>query len=248
MAASLKGHGALVTGGTRGIGKAIAVRLAGTGADVGVLSRTSSADDVLDQIRSAGVKAVAVKADVADSAQVRKAVAEVSEALGTVDILVNNAAISDYRYTSAWEVDEKTWDRMSDVNLKGVFLCSIALIPSMIRSGWGRIINISSTSGINGGTSGVHYAATKGGIIALSKALAMEVAGFGITVNVVAPSKIDTEMFREMNPGDLRQKTIDRIPVGRLGRVEDIAEAVAYFAGDDAGYTTAQVLVVSGGY
>jgi len=137
---------------------------------------------------------------------------------------------------------------MYEVNLKGVFLCCSAALPSMISNKWGRIINISSTSGISGGTSGIHYAATKGGVIALSKALAMEVARFGITVNVVAPSKIDTDMFRLMNPGVRREQTIQKIPVGRLGRPEDIAEAVAYFAVEEAAYTTAQVLVVSGGY
>jgi NAD(P)-dependent dehydrogenase (short-subunit alcohol dehydrogenase family) len=161
---------------------------------------------------------------------------------------VNNAAITDYNYCSAWTLKEETWDRMYQVNLKGVFLCSVEAIPDMIAHHWGRIINISSTSGITGGTSGIHYAATKGGVNALSKALANEVASFGITVNVVAPSKIDTDMFqRAVNP-EKRNDVIERIPVKRLGRPEDIAEAVAYFASEEASYTTGQILVVSGGY
>jgi 3-oxoacyl-[acyl-carrier protein] reductase len=118
----------------------------------------------------------------------------------------------------------------------------------MLSLGWGRIVNIASTSGISGGTSGAHYAAAKGGVIALSKALARELASRGITVNVVAPSKIDTEMFRSFTGAEERAATIRRIPVGRLGRPEEIAEAVAYFAGAESGYTTGQVLVVSGGY
>jgi NAD(P)-dependent dehydrogenase (short-subunit alcohol dehydrogenase family) len=203
---------------------------------------------VVAEISRLGAKAVSVKADISESRQVQRAVQEVESALGPIDILVNNAAISDYGYTHAWEVDEAMWDRMSGVNLKGVFLCCRAVLPSMLERGWGRIVNISSTSGIDGGTSGAHYAATKGGVIALSKALAREVAHRGITVNVVAPSKIDTDMFRAAAPGKKRQETIRKIPVGRLGTPEDIAEAVAYFTAESAGYTTGQVLVVSGGY
>ena len=248
MIGNLNGHRALVTGASRGIGRAIALRLAQAGADIGVLRKQSSDEEVMMELRALGVKAIGVKADVSDSRQVKRAIEEVWDKIGTVDILVNNAAISDIHYTSAWELEEKMWDHMYEVNMKGVFLCCAQVLPSMIKAKWGRIINIASTSGISGGTSGIHYAASKGGVIALSKALAMEVARFGITVNVVAPSKIDTDMFRLMNPGDRREKTRQKIPVGRLGRPEDIAEAVAYFAGEEAGYTTAQVLVVSGGY
>jgi 3-oxoacyl-[acyl-carrier protein] reductase len=244
----LRGRVALVTGGTRGIGRAIALRLADAGADVGVVGLTSVGETVVDEIRSRGVRTAGVKGDVADASDVRRVVREVSGKLGSVDILVNNAAVADFRYESAWELSEETWDRMCDVNLKGVFLCCREVIPSMLRKGWGRIVNISSTSGISGGTSGVHYAASKGGVIALSKALASELAPRGITVNVVAPSKIDTDMFRLVNPGEKRENTIRKIPVGRLGKPEEIAEAVAYFAGEEAAYTTGQVLVVSGGY
>jgi 2-hydroxycyclohexanecarboxyl-CoA dehydrogenase len=241
-------HTALVTGSTRGIGRAIALRLARDGTAVGVVGRQSDGNPVVAEIERVGMRAVFVRADISVAVQVKRMVKEVESALGPIDILVNNAAISDYDYTHAWEVEEGVWDRMSAVNLKGPFLCCRAVLPSMIERGWGRIVNIASTSGIGGGTSGMHYAATKGGVIAMSKALAREVAHRGITVNVVAPSKIDTDMFRRAAPGKKREETIRRIPVGRLGTPEDIAEAVAYFAAESAGYTTGQVLVVSGGY
>lgn len=244
----LTGHTALVTGSTRGTGKAIALRFAREGASIGVVGLRSRGEEVVDEIQALGARALFVQADISHSTEVERMVEEISGVLGTVDILVNNAAITDYEYSSAWEVREEMWDRICEVNLKGTFLCCRAVLPPMLDQGWGRIVNISSTSGINGGTSGVHYAASKGGVIALSKALAREVAGHGVTVNVVAPSKIDTDMFRMAAPGAKREETISRIPVGRLGQPEDIAEAVAYFAGEDAAYTTGQVLVVSGGY
>jgi 3-oxoacyl-[acyl-carrier protein] reductase len=245
---NLGGLTALVTGSTRGIGKAIALRLARDGASIGVVGLRSGGEEAVAQIQALGVRALFIQADISQSTEVERIVEEMSGVLGTVDILVNNAAITDYEYSSAWEVREEKWDRICEVNLKGTFLCCHAFLPPMLDQGWGRIVNISSTSGINGGTSGVHYAASKGGVIALSKALAREVAGYGVTVNVVAPSKIDTDMFRMAAPGAKREETIRRIPVGRLGQPEDIAEAVAYFAGNDAAYTTGQVLVVSGGY
>ena len=175
-------------------------------------------------------------------------VENVESELGHPDILVNNAGTFDYDYTSAWALDEDIWEEMYRVNLKGVFLCCAAVLKNMVATRWGRIINISSTSGISGGTSGIHYAATKGGVIALSRALAKEVAAHGVTVNVIAPSKIETDMFRTSVKPEDRQKVVEKIPVGRLGQPEDIAEAAAYFAAEEAGYVTGQTLVVSGGY
>ena len=244
----LAGRTALVTGGTRGIGRAIALRLAADGADVAVLSRSSNGAQVVGELESLNVRALAVHADVSDPPQLEAAIAEVEARLGGIDILVNNAAIADPDYTRAWQLDRESWRRMMAVNLDGVFYACRAAVPGMIERRWGRIINISSTSGITGGTSGIHYAASKGGVIALSKALAREVVRFGITVNVVAPSKIDTDMFRQATSEEKRQATLRQIPLGRLGRPEEIAEAVAYFAGEQAAYTTGQVLVVSGGY
>jgi NAD(P)-dependent dehydrogenase (short-subunit alcohol dehydrogenase family) len=247
---NLKGHIALVTGGTRGIGKSIALRLARDGASTAIvgISEHRGGDEVVKLIEEMGTKAVRVRADVSERGQVHRMFSTIKEGLGPVDILVNCAAISDTNYTSAWDLGDEVWERMYRINLKGVYLCCAEALPDMISSGWGRIINISSTSGISGGTSGVHYAATKGGVNALSKALAHEVAHLGITVNVVAPSKIDTDMFRNTVKPEDRQKVIDRIPVGRIGRPEEIAEAVAYFASEEAGYTTGQILVASGGY
>jgi 3-oxoacyl-[acyl-carrier protein] reductase len=244
----LRGHIALVTGGTRGIGRAIALRLASDGAEVAVVSRASDGTAVVRELESLGVRALALRGDVSDPDVVEELLASTVRRLGTVDILVNNAAVADPAYTRAWELDREGWQRMLAVNLDGVFYCCSAALRRMRESGWGRIINIASTSGITGGTSGVHYAASKGGVIALSKALAREVAGLGITVNVVAPSKIETDMFRAALTEEDRKATVERIPVGRFGRPEEIAEAVAYFAGEEAGYTTGQVLVVSGGY
>ena len=244
----LSGRVALVTGGTRGIGRATAVRLAQEGADVAVVSLRSDGAEVLRELEELGVRGHACRADVADMEQVEAAFAQVSKRLGPPDIVVNNAAISDPACTRACELSLQSWRRMLAVNLDGVFHCCAVALRGMKDRGWGRIINIASTSGISGGTSGVHYAASKGGVIALSKALARETAGLGITVNVVAPSKIDTDMFQAAVDEAGRQATVRSIPVGRLGRPEEIAEAVAYFALEEAGYTTGQVLVVSGGY
>jgi len=194
------------------------------------------------------VRALAVQGDLAGPGAVQRLTDAIRQALGPVDILATCAAIADPGYRNAWELAAGSWERMIGVNLNGVYYCCAAVLPGMLSRGWGRIVNIASTSGISGGTSGAHYAASKGGVIALSKALARELAPRGITVNVVAPSKIDTEMFRSVTGAEERAATIRRIPVGRLGRPEEIAEAVAYFAGAESGYTTGQVLVVSGGY
>lgn len=246
----LHGHIALVTGGTRGIGRSIAQRLARDGASIGIVGvrEGKNLEDGAKQLEASGVQCIGLRADVSNHDQVKRIFSQMKERLGPVDILVNSAAIADYHYSSAWTLKEETWDRMYQVNLKGVFLCCVESISDMIDNHWGRIINISSTSGISGGTSGIHYAAAKGGVNALSKALASEVASYGITVNVVAPSKIDTDMFRNAVEPEKRKNVIEKIPVGRLGRPEDIAEAVAYFASEEAGYTTGQILVVSGGY
>jgi NAD(P)-dependent dehydrogenase (short-subunit alcohol dehydrogenase family) len=244
------GRVALVTGGRRGIGRAIALRLAQAGAAVGIaaLHNDDMAQEVVCEITALGVPGVAVAADVADRAAVVRAVTAVEEALGPVTILVNNAGLGDRAYTTAANLAEPTWDLLLDVNLKSVYLCCVAVLPAMLATGHGRIINIASTSGLTGGTSGIHYAAAKGGVIAMSKALAREYAGQGITVNVVAPSKIDTDMLRGVTPDDQVPALIHKIPAGRLGRPADIAEAVLYFALDEAGFTTGQVLAVSGGY
>lgn len=173
---------------------------------------------------------------------------EVREKLGVPDILVANAGVGDAEYPGAWELEEDAWDRVLAVNLKGVYNCVRAVLPHLIERKWGRIIAIASTSGITGGTSGIHYAASKGGVIALCRALARECAPFGVTVNVIAPSKIDTDLLHSVTPPEKVPELICRIPAGRLGKPEDIARAVLFFAEEEADYVTGQVLTVSGGY
>ena len=243
-------HTALVTGGSRGIGRAIALSLAQAGAQVAVnyLQKEEAAQEVVKEIESWGSKAIKVKGDVSQKKEVEKMIEQIHQELGPIDILVNNAGIGDPSYSSALSVEEETWDKILAVNLRGVFLVSQAVLPDMISKKWGRIINISSTSGITGGTSGVHYAAAKGGVIALSKALSQEFAPYGITVNVVAPSKIDTDLLRSVTPPGKEKEVIKKIPVGRLGSPQDVAEAVLFFSREEASFITGQVLVVAGGY
>jgi 3-oxoacyl-[acyl-carrier protein] reductase len=247
----LQGRVALVTGGSRGIGRGIAVRLAQAGAAVavaGVRADGTGREAVLQEITELGTRGLAVGFDVSDRAQVSRAVAEVEAALGAIDVLVTSAGVFDYGYTSALAISEDAWDQMYGVNLKGVYQCCVAVLPGMVTRRFGRIVNISSTAGITGGTSGIHYAATKGGVIALSLALAREFASHGVTVNVVAPSKIDTDMLQQATSPEKRMALMQQIPVGRLGTPADVADAVHYFCLDETSYVTGQVLTVSGGY
>uniref|UniRef100_A0A7V4TFZ4 3-oxoacyl-ACP reductase FabG n=1 Tax=Candidatus Caldatribacterium saccharofermentans TaxID=1454753 RepID=A0A7V4TFZ4_9BACT len=248
--ASVSGHVALVTGGSRGIGRAISVFLAREGAKVAVNyhRHREAAEEVVAEIRKSGGVAEAFQADVQNAREVEAMVAAVARTLGAPDILVANAGIGDPDYRGAWNLKEEDWDRMIAVNLKGVYLAVRAVLPFMVEKRWGRIVAIASTSGLTGGTSGIHYAASKGGVIALCKALARECASFGITVNVVAPSKIDTDLLHSVTPEEHIPRLLAQIPVGRLGRPEDIARAVLFFAAEEADYLTGQVLVVSGGY
>ena len=158
------------------------------------LQNEEAAQEMVEEIESSVCYAIKVKGDVSQKKEVEKMIEQVQQKLGIIDILVNNAGIGDPYYSSALSIEEETWDKILAVNLRGTFLVSQAVLPDMINKKWGRIINISSTSGITGGTSGAHYAAAKGGVIALSKALSQEFAPYGITVNVVAPSKIDTDL------------------------------------------------------
>ncbi len=247
---SLCGHVALVTGASRGIGRACALTLARAGAKVAVNyhRRREQAEAVVGEIEKQGGVALAFQADVANSAQVKSMVQEIREKLGVPYILVANAGVGDTEYSGAWNLEEESWDRVLAVNLKGVYNCIRALLPHLIEKKWGRIIAIASTSGITGGTSGIHYAASKGGVIALCRALARECAPFGVTVNVVAPSKIDTDLLHSVTPPEEIPELIRKIPAGRLGKPEDIARAVLFFAEEEADYVTGQVLTVSGGY
>jgi 2-hydroxycyclohexanecarboxyl-CoA dehydrogenase len=241
---------ALVTGGGRGIGRAIARRLAEDGTAVGVTDLDgASAERVAAEIQAAGGRAAGMAADVSDPGTVRAAVATVEQTLGPLDVLVNNAGWD--RLQPFVENDPALWDRLIAVNLKGVLHVTRAVLDGMIARRRGRIVSISSDAGRVGSSGEAVYAACKAGIIGFSKTLAREVARHGITVNVVCPGPTDTALLAEVMEGERGAKVLQgmqrAIPLGRLATPEDVAGAVAYFASEEAGYVTGQVLSVSGG-
>ncbi|MFG1923313.1 SDR family NAD(P)-dependent oxidoreductase [Cryptosporangium sp. NPDC048952] len=240
---ALEGRNAVVTGGGRGLGRSIAVVLAAHGAAVAVWDlNAENAAETVAEIQAAGGKAVAITADVSDSGAVAAAAATSRADLGPVTVLVNNAGISNY--VPFAELTENQWDRMIDVNLKSQFLVTQAFLGDMLEAGWGRIVNISSSSAQTGAPSMAHYAASKGGVIGFTKALAIELAATGITVNNVPPGFVDTPLLRE---GFDVPEVAKRLPMKRPGRPEDIAHAVAYLASAEASYVTGQTLSVNGG-
>ncbi len=242
----LEGKRAIVTGGSRGIGRAIALRLADEGADVAVCASRSleSAEAVAEEIRAKGRQAIATKGDVSKADEVDALVAEVLGGFETVDILVNNAGIN--RDGLLMRMKEEDWDAVLDVNLKGAFLCTKAISRSMMKARTGKIINVSSVVGLMGNAGQVNYSASKAGLIGLTKSTAKELAGRGITVNTVCPGFIPTDMTDGM-PEQAKEALIGLIPLGRLGSTDDIAAAVAFLASDDAAYITGQSIVVDGG-
>ena len=243
---------ALVTGGGSGMGRAIAHRLATDGFAVAVLDLdTASAEKVAEEVRSAGGEALAVGGtDVSDRAQVDAAVRHVREALGgPVLVLVNNAGITGFREFLA--ITDEKWDRIMAVNLNGPFYCSQAVLPDMVEAGWGRIVNISSSSAQGGQPYMVHYVTSKAGLIGMTKALALEFGPKGVTVNTIPPGFIDTPMLRGSEQRGLLGGSVDehaeRTPVRRAGLPEDIAAACSFLVSDEAGYVTGQVIGVNGG-
>lgn len=237
---------AVVTGGGRGIGRAIAIRLSNDNYVVCVADLIfANAENVAKEIHDLGYQALAIQVDVRKNDQVQNMIQTILEHYGKIDILVNNAGI--FQAVPFHEMTEEQWDQMLDVHLKGTFLCSRAVIDSMARQHSGTIINIASTSGITGGTSGAHYAAAKGGIIALTRSLGRELASQGIRVNGVAPSKILTDMLSAKTDAD-RIALAQKIPIGRTGNPEEIANIVAFLASDEASYIVGEVIVASGGY
>jgi 3-oxoacyl-[acyl-carrier protein] reductase len=236
----LTGRVALVTGGSRGIGRAVSLALAEAGAEIAVNyhSREREAEEVLSRVQSYGRRCLTVRADVAVAADVSRMVKSVEEELGAVTILVNNAGIARSRRLE--EITEEDWDTTMNVNLKSVFLVTQAVLPNMRAGRWGRIINVSSTAIQVGGIVGPHYTASKAGIWGLTHSYASQLTREGITVNAVAPALIETEMLT----GNLKA-TPERIPVGRFGTAEEVAEVVLMLARN--GYITGQTINVNGG-
>ena len=243
---SLEGRVAVVTGASRGIGRAISLELACRGAAVVINYNRSpeAAQEVVNQIQAAGWRANAVQADVSDFKQAHDLIKSAIDTLGGLDILVNNAGIT--RDTLIMMMGEEDWDNVMDTNLKSTFNCSKAAVRHMMRKRYGRIINITSVAGQFGNAGQTNYSASKAGQIGFTKALAREVAARNITVNAIAAGYIDTEIWANV-PEEARQAAMAMIPLRRKGEAEEIAYAVAFLASDQAAYITGQVLGVDGG-
>ena len=242
----LTGKTAVVTGGSRGIGRAICIELAKQGANV-VVNYSGSEDkakQVVSEIEQLGAKAIAVQANVADSAAVDSMMKQAIEVFGTLDILVNNAGIT--RDNLLMRMKEQEWDEVVDTNLKGVFLCTKAVTRQMMKQRAGRIINISSIVGVAGNPGQANYVAAKAGVIGLTKTCAQELASRNILVNAIAPGFITTEMTDSL-PEELKEAMLKQIPLAKLGQPEDVAKAVVFFASDHANYITGQTLHIDGG-
>jgi 3-oxoacyl-[acyl-carrier protein] reductase len=237
---------ALVTGGSRGIGRAICLKLAAMGATVGInyVSNPSAAEETLKQIEAIGGKGFTVRFDVADIAAVQENIKEIIATHGQIDILVNNAGIT--RDGLMARMKEDDWDSVLDTNLKGAFLCSKAVIRTMMKKRWGRIINVSSVVGFVGNGGQVNYGAAKAGLTGLTKSMARELAGRNITVNCVAPGYIVTDMTDGLAE-DVQEALKAQIPLGTLGTPEDVAASVGFLASADSNYITGQTLHVNGG-
>jgi 3-oxoacyl-[acyl-carrier protein] reductase len=242
----LEGKIALVTGGSRGIGRAIALRLAKMGAKVAInyVSKPDAAQEVVDAIAALGGEARHYKFDVADATAVNESLAKIIEDYGRLDILVNNAGIT--RDGLLMKMKEESWDQVLDTNLKGAFNCIKAVTRPMMKQRWGRIVNISSVIGFLGNAGQANYAAAKAGLTGLTRSIARELASRNITVNGVAPGYIDTDMTRDLVE-DVREKILGEIPMRAMGKAEDVAGAVAYLVNEDARYVTGQFIHVNGG-
>jgi 3-oxoacyl-[acyl-carrier protein] reductase len=243
---SLKGKNALVTGGSRGIGRAISLRLASMGAHVFVnyVSNPQAAEETLKMITDDGGTADILAFNVADAAEAEGVIKQLIKDAGSLDILVNNAGIT--RDGLMARMKEDDWDAVLDTNLKGAFVCAKAAARAMMKKRWGRIVNISSVIGFAGNAGQINYASAKAGMLGLTKSMAREFASRNITVNAVAPGYIVTDMTRDL-PEEIQEKIKAEIPLASLGRPEDVAGAVAYLVGDDGEYVTGQTIHVNGG-
>lgn len=242
----LSGKVALVTGGSRGIGRAIALALAKHGAAVAVnyLQNETAATETVQQIERCGGKATALQGNVARPEDARRLVEQTQTVLGALHILVNNAGMTEDELLL--RMSEEAWDRVLALDLRGAFLCTKAALRPMIRQRWGRIVNIASIAGLVGNPGQANYAAAKAGLIGFTKAVAKEVASRNVTANAIAPGYVDTELTEGLTEQQ-KQAVLQLVPLGRAGRPEDIAPAAVYLASEEAAYVTGQVLVVDGG-
>jgi 3-oxoacyl-[acyl-carrier protein] reductase len=245
MAGRLQGKKALVTGGARGIGGAIATAFAREGADVAVLDlKIANAEAKTAELKQFGVKTVAVGADVSNEAQVEAAVAAAIKGLGQIDILVNNAGIDTTSVVT--EMSTSMWDEMMAVNLRSVFLCTRAVLKPMINRKFGRIINIASQLGHKGAPEMAHYAAAKAGVIGFTKSLAYEVARDGVTANAICPGPIETELYRRL-PEEWRKAKLNELPIRRAGQVTEIAPTAVLLASEEGAYYVGATMNPNGG-
>ena len=240
------GKTAVVTGGSRGIGRAVCLELAKGGANVVLCyaGNEAAANDTVAACEALGAKALAVRCNVAEAGEVKALMDAAVQAFGRIDILVNNAGIT--RDGLLMMMKDEDFDAVINANLKGTFLCMKAVSRLMMRQRYGRIVNLSSVVGLRGNAGQVNYAASKAGVIGMTKSLAKELASRGVTVNAVAPGFMETDMTAAM-PEAAKTATLAAIPMGRMGAAEDVAKAVAFLASEEAGYITGQVLAVDGG-
>ena len=243
---SVQGRVALVTGGSRGIGRAVCLALARGGAAVALCyaGNEAAARETEEACQALGAQTLALRCDVTDAEAVRAMVAAVVKRFGQLDILVNNAGVT--RDGLMLTMPEDDFDAVLAANLKGAFLCMKAASRQMLRQRYGRIVSMSSVVGVHGNAGQANYAASKAGLIGLTKSAAKELAGRGITVNAIAPGYIDTDMTATL-PEEVKARTLAAIPAARLGQAEEVAAAVAFLVGEDAAYITGQVLGVDGG-
>ncbi len=240
---SLEGKVAIVTGGSRGIGKAIALKLAGLKADVVIADMLDTAETV-KEIEGLGQKALGVSTNVTDEGDIKNLIDTSLKTFGKIDILVNNAGVTKDNLAMRLSADD--WDRVLNINLKGVFLCTKAVLKPMMKKKSGKIVNIASIIGLIGNPGQINYAASKAGAIAISKTVAQEVGSRNINVNAIAPGFIESAMTDAL-PEEVRATYLQRIPLRRLGKAEDVANLVAFLSSEQADYITGQVFVVDGG-
>ena len=242
----LSGKVALVTGGSRGIGREIAIELARHGADVAIsyVNNEEKAMEVVREIQKFSVKGLCIKADVSKEEEVKRLVDTIKDELGTIDILVNNAGIN--RDTLLIRMSTQEWDQVIDTNLKGTYLCTRLVAKDMIKKKYGKIINIASVAGVAGNYGQANYSASKAGVIGFTKAVAKELASRGINVNAVAPGLIETDMTQALKE-EIKEALIKSVPMGRLGSPKDVANLVVFLASDKSDYITGQTINIDGG-